>query len=366
MRAGRFHGVGKGLRVDDIPPPEPGPGEVRVAVRACGVCGSDVHIVHGSTATGPVPLVLGHEAAGVVDAVGPEVADREADGAHGVASADGASVPGAGVAPGARVAVAAGYGCGECRFCAVGEENRCPRLVIPGIDRDGAQAEYVVVPARSVVPLPDGVDFSTGAICTDAVATPYRAVRRSGVRPGDVAVVYGLGGLGLHAASILAQVFGAHVIGVDTHPAALERARAFGVHEVVDAGEGRPSRRVRELTDGGADVSFEFVGAAAVVDQAVKSLRPGGTCTVVGVGPEPLQLVRQDLLVAAELRVQGSFGSTRAELVELLELVAAGRLDLTGTITHRFPLEDFPAAVDVLVTRSGDPIRVVVEQPAPR
>jgi propanol-preferring alcohol dehydrogenase len=342
MRAARFHGIGEPVRVEDVAVPEPGAGEVRVAVRACGICGSDVHIVEGVTLSAPPPLVLGHEPSGVVDAVGPGVTT---------------------VAAGARVAVAAGYGCGSCRDCGEGAENICPSLHIPGITRDGAQAEYVVVPERAVIPLPDSVDFATGAILTDAIATPFHAVRRSGVRTGDVAVVYGLGGLGLHAVAILRQVIGAVVIGVDPSAAARERALAFGAVDVVDAGAGSPNRLVRTLLGGGADAAYEFVGSAAVVDQALKSLRPGGTCTVVGVGRDRLELgVRQETLVGAELRLQGSFGSNRDDLGELLGLVADGTLDVTGTITHRFSLEDFPEALRVLATKEGDPIRVVVEQ----
>ncbi len=340
MAAVRFHGVGQAPRVEAVPLPEPGIGEVRVAVQACGLCGSDVHIVHGVTPTGPLPLTLGHEPAGVVEKVGPGVT---------------------GWSGGERVAVAAGYGCGECPMCAADRENICPRLNIPGITVDGAHADYVLAPARSLIPLPDSVDFATGAIMTDAVATPFHAIKRSGIREGETAVVYGLGGLGLHAIAILSQVVGAEVIGVDTYPGALQRAKLFGAGEVVDATGGKPAGEVRRMTGGGAHHSFEFVGASAVTDQAVKSLRPGGTCTVVGITPEPLSLLPQALLVAGELRLQGSFGCSRVELAELVELVGSGRLDLSGTITHRFALADYADALRVLETKEGDPIRVVVD-----
>ncbi len=341
MPAVRLHAVGTRPTLDEVAVPAPGSGEVRVAIRACGICGSDVHLVHGVTPTGPLPLILGHEPSGVVDLVGENV--------EGWASGD-------------RVCIAAGYGCGDCPACDVGRESICPRLEIPGITRDGSQAAYVVVPARSLIALPDRVDFATGAILMDAVSTPYHAIRRSGVRAGETAVVFGLGGLGLHAIAILKQVVGAHVIGVDRYPGALTRAPLFGADEVVDASNGKPASAVRLLTGGGADHTFEFVGSAAVADQAVKALRPGGTCTVVGVTPEPLNLLPQALLVDKELRVQGSFGCPKDELVELVGLVADGVLDLTGTITHRFPLENFDIALHVLETKEGDPIRVVVEQ----
>ncbi len=341
MPAIRLHATGTRPVLDEVPVPTPTSGEVRVRVRACGICGSDVHLVHGVTPTGPLPLTLGHEPSGVVDDPG-DTSWKEGD----------------------RVSVAAGYGCGECASCRADRENVCPRLTIPGIDVDGAQATYVVVPARALVALPDTVDFATGAILTDAVATPFHAIRRSGVQEGDTAVVYGLGGLGLHAVTILKQVVGARVVGVDVLPMARERALRFGADEVVDSSDGKPAQAVRAATDGGADVSYEFVGAAAVTDQAVKSLRPGGTCTVVGVTPERLALgLPQALLVAGELRLQGSFGCSRAELAELVGLVGDGRLDLAGTITHRYALADFDAGLRTLETKDGDPIRVVVEQP---
>ncbi len=331
------------LEVRDAERPSPAPGQVLVRVGGAGVCHSDVHLVHAPKAPFPLPLTLGHEAAGEVDAVGDGVAGWE---------------------PGQRVSVTAGFGCGECAMCRADRQNICERgTTIPGIDIDGAQAHYVVVPARSLVALPDSVDFATGAILTDAVLTPYHAVRRAGVTAGQTAVVYGLGGLGLHAATILKQVVGAHVIGADTHPGALERALRFGVDEVVDGSGGKPGAEVRRLTGGGADHSFEFVGAAAATDQAVKSLRPGGTCTVVGLTPEPLTLLPQALLVSQELRLQGSFGGSLQELAELVSFVADGTLDLSGTITHRFPLERFDAGLRALETKDGDPIRVVIEQP---
>jgi D-arabinose 1-dehydrogenase-like Zn-dependent alcohol dehydrogenase len=344
MQAVRFTGVGEPVILTEDRVPEPGPGEVRVAVRACGICGSDVHIVDGSTAASRLPVTLGHEPAGVVDAVGTGVTGLE---------------------EGRPVAIAAFHGCGACAHCAEGRDNLCGRRQVLGLDRPGAQAEFVVVPARIALPLPAGVDFVSGAIATDAVATPFHAVRLSGVRSGQTAVVYGLGGLGLHAVMILRQVIGARVIGVDAYPGALDRALAFGADAVVDASEGAPARAVRELTDGGADAAFEFVGAPRVVEQALKSLRPGGSCVAVGVGPDPLHLaVRQETLVGRELRLQGSFGYTLPELRELLGLLGDGRLDVTGTVTHRLPLARTAEGLDILRTKTGDPIRVVVTHDA--
>jgi propanol-preferring alcohol dehydrogenase len=340
MAAVRFTAVGAPVTVAEEPIPEPGPGEVRVAVRACGICGSDLHIVDGTTAASRLPLILGHEPAGVVDAVGPGVTGLE---------------------QGQAVAIAAFHGCGQCEHCSAGRDNLCARRQVLGLDRPGAQAEFVVVPARIALPLPTGLDFVTGAIATDAVATPFHAVRLSGVRRGQTAVVYGLGGLGLHAVMILKQLAGAYVIGVDAYRGALDRALVFGADAVVDASAGAPARAVRALTDGGADVAFEFVGAPPVVEQALKSLRPGGACIAVGVGPDLLHLgVRQETLVGRELRLQGAFGYTLPELRELLQLLGNGDLDVTGTVTHRLPLRSAAAGLEILRAKTDDPIRVVL------
>ncbi|MCA1822754.1 MAG: zinc-binding dehydrogenase [Mycobacteriales bacterium] len=340
MQAVRLHEVGERPRVDTVPVPEPAAGEVRVAVRACGICGSDVHVVHGVTPTGPLPQILGHEGAGVVDAVGVGVTR---------------------FAVGDRVVLSAGYGCGACPACLSQHESRCTSAVGPGIFTDGYQAGFAVVPERAVVALPDTLDFAVGAILTDAVLTPFHAIRQTPLRHGDSAAVFGLGGLGLHAVAILDQVLGVHVIGVDVNEAALERAKAFGAAAVVNGG-GKPARELRAMTGDGVDATFEFVGSAAVTDQAVKALRPGGNCVVVGLTPEPLQLLPQALLVERELHIQGSLGGSMPELAALVGLVADGTLDLSGTITHRFPIERFDDALHVLETKEGDPIRVVVEQ----
>lgn len=340
MRAIRLEEAGRDPALNEVPIPTPGPGEVRIAMRACGICGSDVHIVEGSTVSAFLPITLGHEPAGVVDALGADVED---------------------VQPGQRVAVNPMQRCDTCPPCRRGVPNLCCDFRVLGLHVDGAHADHFLIPATNLVPLPDAIDFATGAIVTDAVATPYRAIRQSGLRRGDTAVVHGLGGLGIHAVILLSQVFGVEVIGVDTQDAALERGTRFGASDVVDAREGHAGRRVVALTDGGADAAFDFVGSPSVVDQALRSLRPGGRCVVVGVIPERLHLsLRQESLVARELGLVGSFGYLQSDLVELFDLVATGRLTLSDTITHRYPLVDYQEGLDALRDRSRGAIRVVI------
>jgi alcohol dehydrogenase, propanol-preferring len=344
MRAARLHRPRRGdepeiVRVDEVPVPAPGPGEVLVRIRACGICASDLHVVVGITPHGPeLPQVLGHEPAGEVAAVGDGVVDWQ---------------------DGDRVALVASQPCEVCGYCRAGRENLCVTAKVAGVDTHGAQAEYAIADARYLVPVPLELPFEQAAIVTDAVATPYHALKRGGIGDGVSAAVFGLGGLGMHAV-LLAKLAGAHVIGVDIDPVNLERALDWGADEVVDASDGKPARRIRELSEGGVDRSFEFVGLASSVDQAVKSLRPGGRATVAGLGLEVLSTVPIARFVAQETEVVGSFGYTPQDLNELFDLVDTGRLDLSRSVTERLPLDDFPAALHRLERREGNPIRMVV------
>ncbi|MBS9376041.1 alcohol dehydrogenase catalytic domain-containing protein [Rhodococcus sp. B50] len=295
MRAIQLLEAGSDPERVDLPVPEPGLDEVRVAVRACGICGSDLHILDGQISTQDLPLILGHEAAGVVDKIGPGTS---------------------GIVAGERVLVNPIVVCGVCSACRVGRTNQCPNNTVLGVVGAGAAADYVIVPAGNVHRVPQVIDFATAAIMADAVAGPFHAIRAAGVQQGDTVAVFGLGGLGLHATMILKQVIGALVIGVDTYDAALTRATGFGADVVVDARDGAPSKRIVNETDGGVDFSFEFVGSNNTVEQAIRSLRPGGLCTVVGVSSEKANFnFALGTLVAREWSVRGSYSYVSQDLV---------------------------------------------------
>jgi alcohol dehydrogenase, propanol-preferring len=347
MRAARLHrprsaAAAEDVRIDTIPLPSPGRGEVLVRIRACGVCASDLHVVAGITPHGPeLPQILGHEPAGEVAAVGEQVEDWMV---------------------GDRVALLAARPCGRCGYCLAGRENLCPSVEVAGVDTHGAQAEYALADARYLAPIPAGLPFEQAAIVTDAVATPYHALKRGGVGEGTSVAVFGLGGLGMHAV-LLAKLAGAHVIGVDVDEVNLQRALDWGADEAVDATDGRPSRRIRELTEGGVDRSFEFVGLAETLDQAVKSLRPGGRATIAGLGPSAISTVPIARFVSQETELVGAFGSTPQDLGELFDLIDDGRLDLGRSVTDVIAIEGFPDALRRLETREGNPIRMVVQYP---
>jgi alcohol dehydrogenase, propanol-preferring len=344
MRAARLHAPRRGtaredVRIDEVPVPQPGPGEVLVRIAACGVCASDLHVVQGITPHGPhLPQTLGHEPAGVIAAIGEDVTDWQL---------------------GDRVAFTMARPCGRCPYCAAGRDNLCVTLKVPGVDENGAQSEYALADHRFLIPVPVDLPLEQAAIMTDAVATPYHALKRGGIGEGMTVAVFGLGGLGMHAIQ-LAQLAGAQVIGVDVDEVNLQRALDWGAEAVVDASDGKPARRVKELSEGGVDRSFEFVGLNESLDQAIKSLRVGGRATIAGLGLEAISTLPLALFVAQEFELVGSFGYTPQDLGELFDLAEAGRLDLTRSITHRFGIDGFDDALRLLESRDEHPIRMVV------
>lgn len=344
MHAARLHGTDldpsrADVRIDELTRPRPGPAEVVVDVAACGVCASDLHVVQGITPAGHLPLTLGHEAAGTIATIGDRVSQWQV---------------------GDRVLVPAGRPCGGCGMCRAGRDNLCLRSEVLGVDVDGAQAGAVVVPADLPLPVPGHVPFVQAAILADAVATPYHALKRGGVGEGVTVVVIGLGGLGHHAV-VLSVLAGARVVGVDVDDVALERAMVAGASAVVDARDDRAAATVRAAADGGADVALEFVGTAEAVALASKVLKPGGRAALVGIGRDRLTGPPLGVFVSREQEVVGSFGATLADVNELIDLVDAGRLDLSASVSHVIGLSDFPAALEMLHTRRGNPLRIVVE-----
>ncbi|MDP9428025.1 MAG: zinc-binding dehydrogenase [Actinomycetota bacterium] len=342
MRAARFEGVGRPLAVREIPVPRPAAEEVLVRVAATGVCGSDVHIaVEGITPTPYLPITLGHEIAGTVADVGTAVTGR---------------------APGERVCVFPVLFDGTCSSCLAGHSEICLNRRIVGIHVEGGLAEYVAVPARNVVAIPDGVPFEQASICTDAVITPFHAlIDVARLTPGESVAVIGVGGLGLHAVQIAKLVGASPVIAVDNRSAQLARASQSGADVVIDASAGSVTDQVLAATAGaGVDVAAEFVGAQATIGQAVECLRIGGRAVVTGLGADPMTVLPPTVFVRKQLQLLGSYGGTLATLQRVLQLVATGRLDLSQSVTHTFPLEDAAAALTTLHERIGDPQRVVV------
>lgn len=327
--------------LEEIPVPRPGLGEVLIQVRACGLCGSDLHILKGETTTGMTPITLGHEAAGVVADLGPGV--------------DGWRV-------GDRVAVNCVQSCGQCPTCRLGRDSICLNRRLIGIHADGALGGLVKVKARSLVALPPEMSFEEGAIITDAVATPYHAlVARAGLKSGQTVAVFGLGGLGAHAVKLARLMGAAWIIAVDITPSVLKRASAFGADETVNASREDPVAVIKELTSGrGVEVALECVGSGRTVSQAVQSTAVGGRTVVVGLSPDRLELGEITPFVRSEVSVMGSSAFETKEIEQLIGLVVSGRLDLSGSITDTLPLEEVNQGLKRLETNSGEILRLVV------
>jgi alcohol dehydrogenase, propanol-preferring len=342
MTAARFHEVNEPLQLEEIPVPEIQEDEVLVRVKSVGLCGSDVHIVfEGVTPTPYTPITLGHEPCGVISATGARVEGWE---------------------EGDRVAVTPVLFCSSCRNCIAGYTNICLERKMVGIQAEGALAEYLAVPAKNLVRLPEDVPFTIGAIVTDAVATPFYALtERAALKAGETVAIYGVGGLGIHAVQISRLVGARKIIVVDPREEQLERAAQMGADLTIDPQETSPVEAILEATGGlGVDVAAEFIGLQETIAQCVESVARGGRVLVVGLGPEQINIVPPTILVRDQISLLGSYAFTKCSIEQLVNLTAAGRLDLEASITHTFSLSEVNTALKYLHEKIEDPVRVAV------
>ena len=329
MTAAVLEVTGSPLQLREVPIPQPGPDEALVRVRACAVDHLDVAMRDGKRADVQLPLILGHEVAGEIAAFGEGV---RAGSSNGLAVGD-------------RVAMTLYITCGACRHCQTGRETICERFGgYIGGKRQGGYAEYIAVPAANLVALPDDIDFPEASILANALGTPYHAlVNRMGLRAGERVVITGAGGgVGLHAVQI-ACMLGANVLGVDVTPEKLAAVREAGAEIAVDGRSGSLQAAIREWSGGrGADAVLELVGPATMVD-TVPALARGGRLVVVGTQTgrefnlDPMALFRD------EWSLIGSRNCSKAELREVVDLVATGHL--RPIVSGRFPLADAELAL---------------------
>jgi 6-hydroxycyclohex-1-ene-1-carbonyl-CoA dehydrogenase len=334
MRAAVLGTAGR-LAVESVATPEPGPADVVVRVAACGVCHTDLHYTdHGVPTAKKPPIVLGHEAAGWVEAVGADVR---------------------GLAAGKSVLIPAVLTCGVCAMCREGRANICESMQMLGNHIDGAFAEFVRVPARDVIPLPEGVDPVEVCIVADAVTTAFHAVTaRARVRPGDRVAVFGCGGVGLSVVQF-AVLAGASVVAVDLDEKKLAIARDLGAAGTI-AGGATPGKDLRRKT-GGMDMAIECIGKPETIKQAHESLRAGGRLCIVGYCDKPAEM-SVGRIMFQEQEVVGSLGCPPADFPRVLELVRSGRVRLAPLISATRPLADIGAAFDDL--RAGRSIRTII------
>ncbi|MEQ1831737.1 MAG: zinc-binding dehydrogenase [Candidatus Eisenbacteria bacterium] len=318
MRAVQMTVVGQPLEQREASAREPAAGEVRVRVRAAGICHSDAHYRAGLSAMGPLPLTLGHEVAGVVERVG--------EGVHGLAV-------------GTRVCLHYLLTCGSCVHCLAGREAFCVRGAMLGHHVDGGFAEAITVPARNAVVLPDTIPFEHGAVMMCSSATALHALRRGRLARGERVAVFGCGGLGVSAVQLALALGAPEVFAVDLAPDKLALARTLGAVP-IDARAGDPVAAIRAATAGaGADVTLDFVGRPATMQAAVRVLAPQGRAVLVGLSSERLELDPYREILGPEAELIGSNDHTLAELHELIAFVERGQLDLSHAVTARVPLE---------------------------
>jgi D-arabinose 1-dehydrogenase-like Zn-dependent alcohol dehydrogenase len=310
---------------------------VRVRVEACGVCGSDLFLQDGGFGPEhPLPIVPGHEAAGVVDAVGPDV--------------DAVSI-------GDQVALYYITTPVGDPWAAAGLPNRSPFVQRMGVDLDGAFAEFVLRPVEALVRPPNLIEPMVLAVLTDAVATPLHALKRvARLRAGETVVVIGIGGLGSNAVQ-LARVLGASVIAVSRSAARLELAAAMGAGQCVPA-DGSEVEKVKQLTDGvGADVVVQCADSALAYEHAVAMAAPGGRVAFVGSTAEPFP-VRPMEVIWRELALHGSRGFIPADIEDAIALYLERRIVVDHLVDSVRPLEDANGALDDL--RAGRVLRSVL------
>jgi L-iditol 2-dehydrogenase len=312
------------LELIDFPDPKPGPGEVLIRVAACGICGSDVHGYDGTSGRRIPPIVMGHEAAGIVAATGAGVA---------------------GFKPGDRVTFDSTVYCGECAFCKRGEVNLCDRREVIGVScgdyrRHGAFAEYIAVPERILYHLPEAMSFPEAAML-EAVSVALHAVHVTGDVKGQTVLVIGAGMIGLLTMQAARAAGAATVMIADIDATRLSLARSLGNDGVFHLSGAELTQEILKKTGGvGADVVLEAVGRNETIATAIDSVRKGGTVTLIGNITPKVELPLQKV-VSRQLRLQGSAASA-GEYPEAIDLVANGKIKVKPLITAVAPLEDGP------------------------
>ena len=357
MKAAVFREVNVPMEVEDIDVSKPGPREVLVRTAAAGVCHSDMHFFNG-TYPGATPMVLGHESAGVVEAVGDDV--------HYVA-------------PGDHVITCLSVFCGHCEHCLTGRMNLCEepetrrrKGEAPRISQSGAAlgqfanlgsfAEYMLVHEHAVAKIRDDMPLDRAALIGCGVTTGVGAVIHTAkVRPGETVAVIGCGGIGLSCINGAAIAGAGRIIAVDRVPSKLELARKFGATDVVNAKADDPVGTVLALTSGGVHHAFEAIGLKATAEQAFQMLKHGGTATVIGMIPPGGMVALHGVDFLFEKKIQGSFmGSNRfrVDMPRFVDFYLQGKLHLDDMVSSRIKLSDVNDALQALET--GEVARSVI------
>jgi 2-desacetyl-2-hydroxyethyl bacteriochlorophyllide A dehydrogenase len=336
VKAVRLVELGKPLQLQQVPMPTVADGDVLVRIKAAGICHSDAHYRAGVSPVRQLPVTLGHEIAGVVEQVGPLVNN---------------------VQVGARVCLHYLVTCGGCDDCSTGSEQFCSQGMMLGKHRDGGYAEYIAVPERNVLPLPEEIPFEQGAILMCSSATSLHALRKARLQGGETVAVFGVGGLGMSAIQLAKALGALDVYAVDINEGRLGLASNYG------AAKSDPVLEIRRLTGRrGVDVALELAGLPETMEQAVQSLGVFGRAVMVGIGDKPMVIDTYHQLIGKEAEVIGCNDHLLHELPLLIEFARRGVLDLSEVVECAVPLgaDVVNKALDDLECFSGDVRTVIV------
>ncbi len=332
----------KKLAVRDVDQPKLTSNETLIRVQSCGICGSDVHGFDGSSGRRIPPVIMGHEASGVIEEVGPRVTKFK---------------------PGDRVTFDSMISCGSCAFCRRGEPNLCDERRVLGVScddyrRHGAFAEYVNVPEHIIYSLPDGLPFDHAAM-VEPVSVAVHAVNITPIRLGDFAVVIGAGMIGLLTVQALRTAGCGRIVSVDLEDDRLALAKKLGADETLNSGSTDALAAVLEMTNGaGADLTFEAVGVDPTVKLAIDSVRKGGSVTLIGNVTQNVGLPLQSV-VTREITLYGSCASAN-DYPACLELMNRGAIQVTPMISATVGLEQGAEMFDRLYAREPNLTKVIL------
>ncbi len=324
MVAAVLHGP-KTLALEEVAVPRPGRGEVLVQVTANGLCHTDVTYYEAQIPENlrRYPLILGHEAAGTVVALGAEVEHLNV---------------------GDSVLLPPVYGCGECDYCKAGLDNLCRKSVMLGGTRDGAYAQFIALPARFAFTMSPRVELERACVAADAVSTVYYALKeRVQMQPGDSVAVFGVGGLGLAALNVARALGASTLYAVDIRNESLEAAGRLGAETINSSGQEKIYKQLKKMSGDGVRVALDCVGLGTTIAEAFNTVTKGGEVAVIGFTLDDVTL-RAGSFMGLQKRVGGSWGCPTRLFPEVVDLVESGQLDLDVLVTRAYDLEDIEQA----------------------
>ncbi len=361
----------------DEPIPTPKRDEVVFKVMSSALCGTDLHIIDGSllrSAKGKwlayrdLPIVIGHEAAGIIESVGDNVKTlKEGD----------------------RICTAPNYSCGTCFYCRRNLFNLCNNRGVFGLHAPGFHAEYGVADARAVYLLPNNIDFDVGALIGDTLGTAYHAVRRVQIQPGDIVAIWGLGPIGITTAQMANVAGAAKVIAFDVIPERIEMAKKVGINLCFNSNEivknalerngytkndlqkgdkqamkianNAVPKKIKEIIPEGVDISIEATGLDFILSQAFSATRKGGKILVVGIHSKPFSLPTLALSYR-EISLIGTFSHVAEESEAMVNLLEVGKIHLRPLISHYFPLDDVNTAYQLFMERKTNKVILIPDE----